>query len=81
MRTTTSTLVLLLALLAGCTASPGASAPGAAASGGAPTADLASPPDGLPDALAFTAATIDGTGFDGGDFAGQDLMLWFWAPW
>lgn len=34
-----------------------------------------------PDALAFTAGLVGGGTFDGGEYAGQDLMLWFWAPW
>ncbi len=24
---------------------------------------------------------LDGSAFDPGDYAGQDLVLWFWAPW
>lgn len=36
---------------------------------------------GVPQALAFSADTIEGDPFDGGAYAGQDLMIWFWAPW
>lgn len=25
--------------------------------------------------------TVDGATIDGADYAGQDLALWFWAPW
>ena len=33
------------------------------------------------EALAFTATTTDGTTFSGTDVVGQDILLWFWAPW
>ena len=29
----------------------------------------------------FVATTVDGTAIDAGDYEGQDLVLWFWAPW
>lgn len=29
----------------------------------------------------WTAKTVGGGQFDAGDYAGQDLVLWFWAPW
>ena len=29
----------------------------------------------------FVAETVSGSMIDAGDFAGQDLVLWFWAPW
>ena len=31
--------------------------------------------------LDIQAATSDGGTIDLADYAGQDLMLWFWAPW
>lgn len=34
-----------------------------------------------PEALAFSADLVDGGTFEGGEYAGQDLMIWFWAPW
>lgn len=33
------------------------------------------------EALAFTGAATDGTTFSGADVVGQDVLLWFWAPW
>lgn len=30
---------------------------------------------------AFSSRTLDGGMIDAGDFEGQDLVLWFWAPW
>lgn len=29
----------------------------------------------------FTAELIGGGTIDAGDYEGQDLVLWFWAPW
>jgi len=29
----------------------------------------------------FSTKTVDGSLLDTGDYAGQDLVLWFWAPW
>lgn len=70
----------------------GASAGGAAAS----TPSTASPAAGtpelseattaavdrpVPEPLRFTAAGISGSPIAGADFAGQDVALWFWAPW
>ncbi len=31
--------------------------------------------------LTFAGETVDGSAFEAGDYAGQDLVLWFWAPW
>lgn len=31
--------------------------------------------------LQVSAPGADGTTIDLADYAGQDLMLWFWAPW
>lgn len=31
--------------------------------------------------LSFQAVTTDGAEFDASDLAGQDVVLWFWAPW
>jgi peroxiredoxin len=35
----------------------------------------------VPEVLAFTAATVDGSSFDGASLAGKNAVLWFWAPW
>ncbi len=51
--------------------------------------DQSSPPrdDTEPDTDAsdwphtFVVEQVDGSIFDAGDHAGQDLVLWFWAPW
>lgn len=38
-------------------------------------------PATVPAALDFTAATVDGSTFDGASIAGTDAVLYFWAPW
>lgn len=35
----------------------------------------------VPDILDFTAETVRGEQVAGADYAGQDVVLWFWAPW
>ncbi len=35
----------------------------------------------VPDALQFTATALDGSRVAGADYAGRDVVLWFWAPW
>ena len=34
-----------------------------------------------PSVLAGQATTVAGEAFDLGELAGQDLIIWFWAPW
>lgn len=67
-----------------------------AACGGGSSSDQGAGTAGTPDAagdggssggeasaelLSFQAETVDGTTVDLGDFAGSDLVIWFWAPW
>ncbi|MEU9602445.1 redoxin domain-containing protein [Streptomyces sp. NPDC048109] len=35
----------------------------------------------VPEALQFTATTVDDEPFDAGTLAGRPTVLWFWAPW
>ncbi|MCH0562993.1 MULTISPECIES: redoxin domain-containing protein [unclassified Streptomyces] len=35
----------------------------------------------VPEALNFTATTVDGRSFDAKTLAGKPTLLWFWAPW
>lgn len=35
----------------------------------------------VPAALDFTSPTVDGATFEGASLAGQDAVLYFWAPW
>lgn len=35
----------------------------------------------VPEALTFTATTVDGKSFDAKTLAGKPTVLWFWAPW
>lgn len=48
----------------------------AACGGGTSNPEVSIASDGT-----FAATTVDGEAFTSTDFAGQDVMLWFWAPW
>ena len=90
MRRLLGLLALLALLLAAC-----AGGTGGAGGGGGGATDVAATPGGgatagptvqagpgdVPDSLAFSAPTVSGATFEGGDVAGEDLLLWFWAPW
>ena len=44
----------------------------------------ATPADGgetEPSALSFESVTTDGEAFDASNLDGEDVVLWFWAPW
>ncbi|MGQ0631574.1 MAG: redoxin domain-containing protein [Sporichthyaceae bacterium] len=45
----------------------------------APVVEPAAPP--VPEQLQFTAQTVAAQPFDGTTLAGQDAVVWFWAPW
>lgn len=68
-------LLLIVLLVAACAAGEQGTA-----SGGAPADQPAATAAG-DSPLAFTSTTVAGEAFEGGAYAGQDLMLWFWAPW
>ncbi|MEV4723179.1 TlpA family protein disulfide reductase [Micromonospora humida] len=58
--------------------------PVAAPSSVAPSSAAPAPtgaPAVVPDALRFTARTLDGTAFSAAGLAGRPVVLWFWAPW
>lgn len=59
-------------------ASPSAPASETTASGAPPTATGGA---GNADVLAFTAPDLEGGTFDASEYAGQDVILWMWAPW
>ena len=51
-------------------------------SGSGETVDAAGPADTLaPSTFEGTATTIDGDSIDLASLAGNDLVVWFWAPW
>lgn len=66
---------------------------GAAACGSSDSSDAAAPAvdatqaesagsgDAASSVLDISATAADGTAVNLSDYAGQDLMLWFWAPW
>ncbi|MFG1945989.1 redoxin domain-containing protein [Nonomuraea sp. NPDC048826] len=45
--------------------------------------ESASPEGGaaVPEALRFSARTLDGQAFEGATLAGKPVVFWFWAPW
>ncbi|MGW0828610.1 redoxin domain-containing protein [Streptomyces sp. NPDC002845] len=50
-------------------------------SSSAPSTAAPAEGEGVPEALNFTATTLDGEPFDGTTLAGKPTVLWFWAPW
>lgn len=78
-----SLLLALLLLVAGCAGDGGDAGTVATDAAGSADSDPQGDADAaaVPEALRFTATTVDGGTFEGADYAGQDLMLWFWAPW
>lgn len=56
-------------------AAPEAEAPAPEAPEAAPEAEAAEP------AISLVASTTTGGQIDFGSLAGQDVVLWFWAPW
>ncbi|MEU7801546.1 thioredoxin-like domain-containing protein [Micromonospora arborensis] len=46
-----------------------------------PTGSPSAAPAPVPDILRFTGTTLTGAAFDGAQFAGRPVVLWFWAPW
>lgn len=89
-----ATLTAALLALAGCgdgqdstPADDVGSAPSEASSPAQPPDDGGSGSDRgaaetqVPEALTFTATTVDGNPFDAKTLAGKPVVLWFWAPW
>jgi hypothetical protein len=79
-------LLVIVLLAAACSAPAGdvaapATGPpdsGARSDGGASQTDTA---NGIPAALDWSVDRLGGGQIDGGDLAGRDVVLWFWAPW
>ncbi len=75
-------LILASALIgAACSSSSGTTgtaAPATNPASGGPGSDAGTPTDWP---YQFRTTTVDGSSLDTGDYAGQDLVLWFWAPW
>ena len=60
--------------------------PADAPKAGGPTPRQDSGPEGdrpadVPEELRFSAPALGGGTLEGADFAGHDLVMWFWAPW
>ena len=78
--------VLLLAVACGSSGSESAAAGAEATTAPSPTAASSTagpvaPGNDVPEALAFSGATLGGGTFEGPSVVGNDLLLWFWAPW
>lgn len=86
-----ASLAAALLTLTGCGSSGGAASAGDAGASPAEASSPASPPAAssgsgaegakVPEALNFTATTVDGKPFDAKTLAGKPTVLWFWAPW
>lgn len=63
------------------TAEPTAESPEPSADPAAEEPEAEPEPVEVPAALDFTSATVDGATFEGASLAGQDAVLYFWAPW
>lgn len=48
---------------------------------GSSDSGVAAPAGSPSSVLEISAPGADGSTIDLDDYAGQDLMLWFWAPW
>ena len=64
-------LIAAAVALAACGDGEGGGGGDAAGSASVPEADL----------LSFEAETIAGDAVDVSEYAGSDLVIWFWAPW
>lgn len=82
-------LLLLLVVglvLAGCGGGPPADTTADTSDGDAAGASVSERaagdgPSAAPSAPFGTVTLVDGERLDGARFAGDDLALWFWAPW
>ncbi|MER6999196.1 redoxin domain-containing protein [Streptomyces sp. NPDC000410] len=89
-----ATVAAALLALTGCGTSGADAADDAGAVSPSTASSPAQPPAGsngssgagsdgakVPEALDFTATTVDGKPFDAKTLAGKPTVLWFWAPW
>ncbi|WP_188187866.1 TlpA family protein disulfide reductase [Nonomuraea sp. SYSU D8015] len=60
---------------------PAATAAPHAASASSASSGPAAAEAGVPEALKFSATTLDGKAFQGESLAGKPVVFWFWAPW
>jgi hypothetical protein len=82
-------LTALVTLAASCAGPSGGGAgyrprptqPGSPAGTSSPAPSTTMAPSTVPDELRFAAPRLGGGTVRGADFAGHDLVMWFWAPW
>ena len=72
---------LALAACGGGSSSEDGTASTAATTGATGTSAGDSGGEAATELLSFQAQAVDGSTVDLGDFAGSDLVIWFWAPW
>jgi hypothetical protein len=94
---TLAAILLLPIAAASCSSSEGTDAEGAPTQPGESSAVQPTPEPGgggggggggdrngggaVPEVLRFSAPRLGGGTVEGEDFSGQDVALWFWAPW
>ena len=92
---TLAAILLLPIAVASCSSSEGTDAGGAPSQPTESSAVQPSPEPGcggggggdrngggtVPEVLRFSAPRLGGGTVEGEDFSGQDVALWFWAPW
>ncbi|WP_433243314.1 TlpA family protein disulfide reductase [Streptosporangium sp. CA-135522] len=82
MRTRTAAVLMTAALLTTACGARGYGSVGALRAEPSPSAASSSAAAvTVPDALKFTARTLDGKVFKGESLAGKYVVFWFWAPW
>ena len=92
---TLAAILLLPIAVASCSSSEGTDAGGTPSQPAESSAVQPSPEPGgggggggdrngggpVPEVLRFSAPRLGGGTVEGEDFSGQDVALWFWAPW
>lgn len=94
---TIAAIVLLPIAVAACSSSEGTDATGVPSAPAESSAVEPSPEPGgsdggggggdrngggqIPEVLRFSAPRLGGGTLEGEDFSGQDVAMWFWAPW
>lgn len=85
-------LAAVFLAVTGCGADGSSGSTGDAADSPSKTSSRSQPPEAsdgdsvadraqVPEALNFTATTVEGKPFDAKSLAGKPTVLWFWAPW
>lgn len=76
-----ATVVATALVLTACGADDPSDGTGPVVESPAARADPMASPSASDQPLTFQSVTTEGEQFDATDLAGQDVVLWFWAPW